>query len=320
MKIFFAPIVVDGSPQTGMRNAFRTAAGDGGMFYEFDWHNIWQGYGVERVRELYVLLQEKLKPELTFLQLQTADILLKEQLTRSTGFVMTWTGDMRVPLPKHYKQTGEWVNVSAFSNEKDVLEMRAAGLPAEFMQTGFSQDTFHERGDYKQPPEIVFFGNNYGNHFPCSAERKELVRFLLNTYGSNAGVYGNNWMKVIRWKNERQECNIYNQSKIAVIQNHFHDVQRYTSDRLFRAMACGAFALCKYYPGIETDFEIGKHLDVWHNLTELKDKIAYYLNHELQRFEIAKAGMTLVHQKHTWDARIPEILAFMEKYPTRKIA
>lgn len=319
MRIFFAPIIVENSPQTGMREAFRNAAGDGGMFYEFDWVNIWQQYGSERVRELYLVLQKRLQPELTFLQLQTADILTQKELNETTGFVMQWTGDMRSPIPQHYKDVGQWVNLSTFSNEKDVLEMRAAGLPAEFMQTGFSQTVFFEKGSFKLPPEIVFFGNNYGNRFPASAERKELVRFLLNTYGSNAGVYGNNWNKQIRWKNEKEEANIYNRAKIAIVQNHYNDVQRYTSDRMFRALGCGVMVLARYYPGIETDFTIGEHLDVWNTLEELKQKIAYYQNNELKRFEIAKNGARLAHQKHTWDARIPEILEFMKKYPTRKM-
>ena len=81
-------------------------------------------------------------------------------------------------------------------------------------------------------------------------------------------------------------------------------LERYSSDRIFRAMGSGAFYLAHYYPGIEKDFTIGEHLDVWHDIDELEEKIAHYLTRPEEAAKIAFNGMELVHTKHTWLDRI----------------
>lgn len=70
------------------------------------------------------------------------------------------------------------------------------------------------------------------------------------------------------------------------------------SNRIYKIMAAGGFLLSSPWRGLEEDFEVGVHLDVFRTPQELKEKISYYLKHEKERERIAQAGREQVKQ---WD-------------------
>ena len=81
--------------------------------------------------------------------------------------------------------------------------------------------------------------------------------------------------------------------------------------RVWDIMAVGGFCLTNYQPELEEYFEIGKDLEVYHNLQELEDKIAYYLKHEDERIRIAINGYKKVRQKHSLERRMTDVLAYI---------
>lgn len=66
------------------------------------------------------------------------------------------------------------------------------------------------------------------------------------------------------------------------------------SNRLFKIMAAGGFALTQSYKNIGLDFQEGIHLDVFVTIEGLRNKIIYYLDNESKREAIAKRGMLKV--------------------------
>lgn len=80
------------------------------------------------------------------------------------------------------------------------------------------------------------------------------------------------------------------------------------SQRVWDVMSVGGFMLTNYQPEIEEYFEIGKDIEVYHNLDELMEKAEYYLNHEEERIRIAMNGYKKVREKHTYKARLKQIL------------
>ena len=78
--------------------------------------------------------------------------------------------------------------------------------------------------------------------------------------------------------------------------------------RVWDIMAVGGFCLTNYQPELEEYFEIGKDLEVYHNLEELEEKVEYYLNHEEARVRIAINGYKKVREKHHYKARLHGIL------------
>lgn len=312
MRILLVPIITPTSQQESMRAAFATL----GEYQEFNWWPYWNSGRIADLRADYLKLVTVFQPELTFLQLQTPDILTAFELKQTSGIGVSWTGDCRQPTPQHYYDTAQYINISLFSNETDVENLRSKGLKADFMNIGFNDDTFKPASGPKNG-KVIFLGNDYGNRFPMSAQRREMVKRLIKRYGKQFEVYGYGWDGLgrdVRWLPEPREAQAYQSCSIAICQNHFNDVARFSSDRVFRAMGSGAFLLCNHYPAIEKDFTIGKHLDTWHDLEELERQVDRYLSDDTKREEIANEGCTYVHATQTWKCRMAELKVIIERY------
>lgn len=81
--------------------------------------------------------------------------------------------------------------------------------------------------------------------------------------------------------------------------------------RVWDIMAVGGFCLTNYQPELEEYFEIGKDLEVYHNLQELEEKTAYYLKHEDQRIRIAINGYKKVMKEHNLKNRMQMVLDYV---------
>ncbi len=105
---------------------------------------------------------------------------------------------------------------------------------------------------------------------------------------------------------------IYSASKIALCMHYSDPDPRYScyqaSPRVFEALASGAFLMCDAQKDVISLFEDGKHLVIFRNKSELRDKIAYYLARPEKRRDIAEAGRAEVLAKHTYIRRIERIL------------
>lgn len=100
---------------------------------------------------------------------------------------------------------------------------------------------------------------------------------------------------------------IFNRSKIN-LNITIRSIQTGLSQRVWDVLGCGGFLLTNYQMEIPEYLEIGKDLDCFENAAELKEKVAYYLEHEEDRIEIAKHGYETVKSKHTCKHQVAEIL------------
>ena len=80
------------------------------------------------------------------------------------------------------------------------------------------------------------------------------------------------------------------------------------SQRIWDVLGVGGFLLTNYQPELEEYFEIGKDLEVFHDLEELEEKVSYYLKHEEQRIRIAMNGYKKVRALHKYSNRMEEVL------------
>lgn len=79
--------------------------------------------------------------------------------------------------------------------------------------------------------------------------------------------------------------------------------------RIFDIMGCGGFVLTNYQQEIPSLFEIGKDLEVFHDLNELKEKANYYLAHEQERLNIAMNGYKKIRFAHAYTHRLKQIIS-----------
>jgi hypothetical protein len=310
LKILHIALNSGGKPQQTLCNALKQI----GEYREIDWIAIKERYGIPYLRNMIITMSEEFNPDITFMQLQTPGIIDAVIADQLKGFVINWTGDVRQPIPKWYYEIGRCINLTCFSNEHDVKEFHAAGLRAEFLNIGFDDTIFTPNGPIENAPEIVFLGSHYVNAFPLSDLRYKMVHMLRQVYGNRFACYGNGWDFRTRMLSEQEEAQLYRSCKIAINMSHF-DLLRYSSDRIFRIMGSGAFCLSHAYKGIEQDFLINSELGIFNNLDDIQSKIDYYLNSHT-REHIARAGCNYVHDNHTWQKRIKQLLNLIyEKQP-----
>lgn len=208
------------------------------------------------------------------------------------GFKVNWCGDVRDVTPKCYYDIGKVVDVTAFSNRRDVENMIAGGYRSEFLEIGFDPGIYHP-SDMEKDTDVVFCANHFGG-FPLSGLREQVAERIKKF---RFRMHGIGWQEAT-WVDQKGEAQAYQSSKIAINCSHF---DFYTSDRMWRILGSGAMCLSHHYNGIEKDFEVGKHLDTWRTLEELEEKINYYLAHEDKRMEISGHGSWFAHNSNTFD-------------------
>lgn len=284
----------------GVQTHLRDALSEYAKVIYWDWSSRRKTFN----KDLLALYNEH-KPDLIFLQIQTPGVIeINTVRQMSNAFIVNWTGDVRYPLPRWYIDIGRYIDLTLFSNMNDVLEARRFGIKSEYLQIGLEHNTFTPNGEVRNEADIIFMGNNVG-HFPLSAYRVQMVSRLAKRY-PNFKCYGTSWPNWSHEPQQKEECKIYRGGKIGINLSHFN-YDRYSSDRIHRLMGSGIMCLSHNYPGIELEYEIGKHLDVWNDFDELEQKIDYYLANETERKRIAKAGCDHVHKNHTWSNRIKEL-------------
>lgn len=244
--------------------------------------------------------------------------------------VISWTGDVRNEIEWHRQMAAAGV-LCLFNNDEDIETIRKEGYKADYLQISFPNAWFpyNKAKGKSEDSGIVFMGNNYLGHkgldFPLSLERLEMCQALHKEFGDYFKIYGNGWEEKglpATPVHPALSGDIYYQCHIAISHSHYMR-SRYTSDRLFYMLACGAFVLAQWYPNIEQEFIDGKHLRIWKTIPELLDLCKKYLptrenslewqtNHE--RILIAQQGREFVHKHCTWINRIQQLTELIFKY------
>jgi hypothetical protein len=299
MNLLHIGIFNEREPQNGLRSALKRFSD---IYAEHDWQLLGK-----RVNEYIRLQLETNLFDTVFMQIQTENIIdinLVSFFSKKGIRFYNFNGDLRRPLPMWYLGIAPYVT-SLFTNTTDVDTLRRHGHNAYYMQIGYDDTIYNPFDPSMQGGEIVFMGNNFKGHFQLSDKRKEVVTALQKRYKRRFEVYGSGWENGGKHTNFRQntEAAIYRASKFGININHL-DAGRYTSDRMFRIMACGTMCLTWKYENIEAEFTDGVHLRTWSDIDELFALIDYYSEHENERAKIASAGCEYVLQKYNWDYRI----------------
>jgi hypothetical protein len=300
MRLLHIGIFTENEPQISLRQALKN---NSEFYVEYNFASL----SKQEISDVMLYNVNHNNVDVIFLQIQTPDILninvLKELKERKIK-VFNFSGDVRSPLPHWYLDVAPYC-YTLFTNENDINTIKSNGFDCEFFQVGYNECFYNTTGHVIGEAQIVFFGNNYMDCYPLSNFRYEIVNMLHRVYPDRFKVYGGHWNIPSRDMNYKQmeEGSIYRGAKLGINISHFN-YGRYTSDRLFRIMACGCMCLSHKYTNIDVDFIDGLHLRTWSNENELTTLIDYYLNHEEERKLIASNGEKLVKEYYTWEHRI----------------
>lgn len=86
----------------------------------------------------------------------------------------------------------------------------------------------------------------------------------------------------------------------------------YLNKRTFLILASGGFQLTEAVKGIENVFEVGKHLDIYHSIKELNEKLSYWLVHEEERKKVAEQGWKFVMENYRNDIVCERLVNWLE--------
>lgn len=258
-----------------------------------------------------------------FMQLQQDNIISEDAAKAiqeySIGF--NWTGDVRTNIDWYIKM-GKYF-VTCFTNMTDVNHMRSLGLHAEYLQIGYDHKYYYTKKDSIKNDNIVFCANYYPEQdYPLTDYRKDIIFALKREFKDKFNLYGGNWKKCgIHSEYEHvgndDEAEIYRTCGIAINCSQFN-YSRYSSDRLFREMACGAFVLSHDFKDCEADFTEGKHLATFKNVQDLIEKCYYWLERPAEREAIGKQAAALVLNTAKWTDRLHVFKQLVLKYKSKE--
>ena len=158
-----------------------------------------------------------------------------------------------------------------------------------------------------------------GSYYPNRAQvLKEISDFDLK-------ILGPGWDKLARLSplkklatdtklKPEEWTKIFSKSHINII-IHYQDGNTLcyqAAPRVYEVLACRSFLLVDNQKDVKSLFQDGKHLVIYRNIEDLREKVTYYLNQHKEREKIASQGYEEVVRKHTYLHRLKEMFSVIE--------
>ncbi len=299
LRILSLPVYESGFP--GKRNVeagLTEALSDYGLSIEWDYLNA--------PTDLMALVSAW-QPDLLITQIQgpgrITPYMLATMRNAAPGMIIVnWNGDAHeygLTSPK-VLEVLRYVDLQTTINAAVLPFYTANGVRAAYWQIGY-KDPLEPLPDMPHH-DILFQGNCY------SKERDALVTTLrgirasinLGLYGNCQGANGNT-----HYDFARQRA-LYRNATITV-GDTFPNTRAFVSNRLFQALAAGAFMLQQHSEGLQefTGLTPGVHYIEWKTLRDLKAKAIEWLSPDkaAERAKIAAAGREFVRANFSYPAQ-----------------
>jgi spore maturation protein CgeB len=167
--------------------------------------------------------------------------------------------------------------------------------------------------------DVSFMGAGYPNRHSLFSQ---LLDYDLKIWGT--GWENNSTLEdVVQSNGERvsvrDTVKIYNATKIninlhsSLNSSYFEADGDFVNPRTFEIMASGGFQLVDRRMLLPELFVEGKDIITFNSLDDLREKIDYYLRHEMERIRIAKNGQREVLKSHTYKNRIEQMIDIIQK-------
>lgn len=306
LRILYAPLFSEGYGRYkhGLCDALERV----GIVYELDY---------VAYPQLFTKIVADFQPHLILTQFHGADFIVPEMLAQARTYaphavVVNWNGDVyadQLTSPEMLRLLRH-VDLQLVVNADVLPVYEREGIAAAYWQIGF------EPVPDKLPPvpnhDLLFMANAY------SKERLELEQ-VLRELGANLGLYGYGWKAPTgtSFYDFARGAALYRACDIAIGDNQWGD-KGFVSNRLFEALANGAFLLHQAIPGLDelTGLVDGVHYVAWRDLDDLRVKARHYLRQRETREQIARNGEAFVRKHHSFDARVREL--FVDLLPKVK--
>jgi hypothetical protein len=322
-------LATDQEPQTSLCRALASLAAPD-AYTRIDW----PGLSPSLRREQVLNAARVLRPTLIFMQLQGPGVLAPAtiaELRRSAPpgelTLVSWCGDVGGVNGPHPSSGDAWAFDSApfcdlmlYSSLSQVRAHRSRGMHrAAYLQIGFDEDRYYvgpdDRGACRY--DAVLLGNNYDDRNWLTlpghdAElRRAVVQEMRSQLGDRFGLFGSGWGSGATHLAPASSGDIYRGARFAISLSLCSHLERYTSDRLLRALACGTPVLMKTFSD-HASFGLvsGQNVLTWDRPGEAVSLLRAWSVPERQDAvrELGWSGASLARSHHSWGARMLELV------------
>jgi spore maturation protein CgeB len=239
-------------------------------------------------------LADEIKPVFIFHSAFKEHIPLSCWEELSKKFVtIAWFSDDNWRFESYAKRYSQGFSYAVTTHPKSYDEYKAAGLDNVLLSQWAANPAYFK--DYGLPKDIdvSFCGQKYG-------DRADFLE------GSQVQTFGKGWPSGML--DFPSMAKIINRSKISVNLTKGANGELQMKMRPFEIAASKTMPLCEYVEGIEQYYEPGKEIVTFKTAEEMREKIDYYLHHDAEREQIAKAAYDRTLRDHTWHNRLEPIL------------
>jgi FkbM family methyltransferase len=227
------------------------------------------------------------------------------------------------PLPETKNWSVYDLVTSSFPPTLDWFRLK--GVPAELNRLGFEPSVLSQLKDGEKTIPISFVGSFYATH----SKRVEWLEYLCSRLQVKVWSPHTNYLLGIldaspvfrsyvgsAWGIEMYQ--VLRDSFLTL--NHHSNFPLYANNlRLFEATGVGTLLITDWKKNLHEMFEPGKEVVAYHSPAECAELIQYYLEHENERREIARAGQRRTLREHTYYQRMQELVDIVQKHLSLKL-
>ncbi|HET7051850.1 MAG TPA: glycosyltransferase, partial [Solirubrobacteraceae bacterium] len=322
LKLLHLTVQSKYEPQTDMRRAFARI----GPTIALPWS--------DRHGEV-LTAAERLKPDVVFAQIQ-CDAWSDEQLAslrRAVGpdcLLAHWTGDVRTSAASHVDRWmvryADYFNLMLSDNTTYASKLQLEDCIANgsgYLSCG-ADGSVNRYVEREERGGVVFIGSNYPglpyDRVGVFEEVERMLPGLLTIWG--AGWASRPSMPTLAGALHPGDAAVVMQeAAITISTSLFHDLGRYTSDRLKRALCAGAVVAVRAFDDMEgLGLKHGENCLVWRDPGELVALLRDWTRPQCasERKKIRERAAALGAERHTWDSTVEEFLAIARDWRARR--
>ena len=163
----------------------------------------------------------------------------------------------------------------------------------------FASPSYRKIEGVQKDVGVSFVGQPHGD--------RRAVIDRLKAAGINVEIYGTGWGKRLSFD---EMIMMFNRTKVNLNLNNAADARfKQIKGRNFEVPACGGFLLTGAPENLPEYYEPGKELAAFGDITDMIEKIRYYLKNDSERERIAKSGHERTMREHTFKQRLDAIFA-----------
>ncbi len=324
-------------PQEDLRRAFSCV----GPTAEVPWDLIRTTHGsMEAAGRAIVSAAREHRPDVVWAQIHGAwKADLQRALRDAVGpqcTLIQWTGDVRTsgaqPVDRWLVELGAHFDILLADGCTYARKLKgeervaaACGYLSCGMDPGLNP--WRPEAEEDPAPRAIFTGSHYPTvHFGDNdrtrvfEETNRLAPRLLTLYGVGwdktrlAGIAKG-------FVPQKDASLLYRRTPLTIATSIYQDIERYTSDRLKRAMASGAVLAVRRFPDLEgLGLVDGVNCLLWSTPADLASLLKDWTRPERapERARIRAAAAELAHRRYSWDVVTEELLAIVRDHRARR--